>query len=188
LHQSSITDELLAAARGFVALLTGNRQAASYFDFSQRGLLGSFIALIIASTITAFGPTVLGVPSEPGAATRSMILGIVLFGMQMGVIYLLLRALSRLDGFVPYLVADNWISLFVAVLTVAGLSLFGASDVVLLVIGLVAIVLEVNIARLIVTLAPMQVVMFILAQFAAQFAGVMLLAGFIPGAGPQPPI
>lgn len=178
---STITEELADAGRGFIALLTGNRGAASHFDFSRRGLAGSFVALLIAGVITAYGPLLLGTPGGPGAATRAIVLSAALFGLQIGVIYAVLRAFGRLDGFVPYLVADNWISLFVAILTVLGIGLIGASDVVLLVIGLVAIIVEVNIARLIVTLAPLQIVMFIGAQFAAQFAGVVLLAGLLPG-------
>ncbi|GLQ53226.1 hypothetical protein [Devosia nitrariae] len=179
---TSITQELAAAARGFVALVTGNRHAADHFDFSQRGLVGSFIALILASVITAFGPGLLGVPSEPGTATRSIFLGASLFVLQMGVVYFVLRQMGRLDGFIPYLVADNWVSLFIALLTVLVLRLIGAGDFTLLAIGLVAIIIEINIARVIVTLAPMQIVIFIGAQFAAQFLGVLILASMIPGA------
>lgn len=179
---TSITQELAAAARGFAALLTGNRHAADHFDFSQRGLVGSFIALILASAITAFGPGLLGVAAEPGTATRSIILGAALFLLQIGVVYFVLRQMGRLDGFIPYLVADNWASLFIALLTVLVLRLIGAGDFTLLAIGLIAIIIEVNIARVIVTLAPMQIVIFIGAQFAAQFLGVLILASLIPGA------
>jgi len=179
---TSITQELAAAARGFIALVTGNRSAAGHFDFSQRGLVGSFIALIVASVLTAYGPGVLGVPAEPGTATRSIILGASLFVLQLGVVYFVLKQMNRLDGFIPYLVADNWISLFIAVLTVLVLRLIGAGDFTLLAIGILAIVVEVNIARLIVTLAPMQIVIFIGAQFAAQFLGVLVLASMLPGA------
>ncbi|GHA31764.1 hypothetical protein GCM10007989_29790 [Devosia pacifica] len=187
-NSPSLFDELKAAARGFVALLTGDRQASDYFDFSQRGLVGSFIALILATVTTSFGPGLFGVPGEAGDATRSVILGAGLYGIQVGVIYLLLRQLGRSDGFVPYLVADNWISLFIAILTLFMVLTFGANEFAILGIGLVAIVLEVNIARLIVTLAPMQIVMFIIAQLVAQFVGIFLLAAIVPGTGAPPPV
>lgn len=180
--QTSIMDELTEAARGFVALVTGNRQAASYFDFSQRGLIGSFIALIVAAAINAYGPALFGMAGPPGVATYSIILAGCLFALQLGVIHFVLRQMGRLDGFLPYLVADNWIGFFISLLTLLMLVVLRAGEFGLLVVGILAIVLEVNIARLIVTLAPMQVVMFIGAQIGAQLLGVLILGAFLPGA------
>jgi len=172
------------AAQGFVALITGNRGAASYFDFSQRGLIGSFIALLLAAAINAFAPGLFGMPGPPGAATYSIILAGALFAVQVGVIHLVLRQMGRLDGFLPYLVADNWVGLFISLLTLLMLVVLRAGDFGILLVGLLAIVVEVNIARLIVTLAPMQVVLFIGAQIAAQLVGVLLLGTFLPSAPP----
>lgn len=180
--QTSLMDEMTEAARGFVALVTGNRQAASHFDFSDRGLIGSFIALIAAAALNAFGPGLFGVAGPPGAATYSIILAGALFAIQLGVIHFVLRQMGRLDGFLPYLVADNWIGFFISLLTLLFLVVLRAGDFGLLIVGILAIVLEVNIARLIVTLAPMQVVLFIGAQIGAQLVGVLILGAFLPGA------
>lgn len=175
---TTLTEEFTAATRGFLALLTGNRAAPGFFDFSQRGLAGSFLALIAATLVTAYGPLLIG--GSVGSITRAVMLSAVLLALQLGVIYVVLRAMGRQDGFIPYLVADNWTTLFISVITVVGVGLLGAGDMALIVIGLVAIVVEINIARLIVTLAPMQIVMFIAAQFAAQFMGIVLFADLIP--------
>ena len=40
---------MMAAGRGVIGLLTGDRQAGSYFDLNNRGLAGSFIALLLVT-------------------------------------------------------------------------------------------------------------------------------------------
>lgn len=181
---STFLDELANAARGCFALLTGNRQAATYFDFGQRGLVGSIIAFLIASALGAFGSQLLGMPSPPGAATQALILGGVLFLLQLGVCYLVLRQMGRLDGFIPFLVADNWATFFTSILSLLLIVFGGPGDVVIIAIGLVVIIVEVNIARLIVTLAPLQIAIFIIAQVVASALGLLLLGGMLPA----PPI
>ena len=165
-----------------MALLTGNRQAATYFDFSQRGLIGSFIAFIVASTAMAYGPQLFGFQAEPGAASRAMVLGAMMFLIQLAIAYLVLRQLGRLDGFVPFLVADNWATFFTSVLSVAIMLFGGPSDIVFIGIGLVVIIVEINIARLIVTLPPLQIAMFIIAQLVGSSLGLVILVTLMPGA------
>ena len=65
---TTFLDEMMAAARGCVALLVGNRQAPSYFDFSQRGLVGSLIATLIAIALAGFGPLLTGVSLPAGSS------------------------------------------------------------------------------------------------------------------------
>lgn len=179
---STFLDELVNAARGCFALLTGDRQAATYFDFSQRGLVGSIIAFVIASALGAFGSQLFGVASVPGAATQALIQGGLLFVIQLGVCYLVLRQMGRLDGFVPFLVADNWATFFTSLLAL-GLVLFGGpADVVIIAIGIVVLIVEINIARLIVTLAPGQIAVFIAAQLVVSALALLLLGGVAPAA------
>lgn len=178
-NSSTFLDELVNAARGYFALLTGNRQAATYFDFSRRGLVGSFIGFVIATALGAYGSQVLGIASPPGAATQAVILGGVLFLIQLAVSYLVLRQMGRLDGFVPFLVADNWATFFTSILSLALLLVGLPADAVIIAIGIVVIVVEINIARLIVTLPPLQVAMFIVAQLVGSAIGLLLLGGMV---------
>ena len=57
-QQSTFIEEMMAAGRGVIGLLTGDRQAGSYFDLGQRGLLGSFIALLLITALNAVLPKV----------------------------------------------------------------------------------------------------------------------------------
>jgi hypothetical protein len=182
LPQSPTTflDELTQAARGCVALLTGNRQAATFFDFSQRGLIGSFIAFIVASTALAYGPQLFGFAAAPGIATRSLLAGAMVFLLEIGIAYLVLRQIGRTDGFVPFLVADNWAQFFISILSVAIMMLGGQGEIIFIIIGLVVIIVEINIARLIVTLAPLQIATFIIAKLVASSIGLLVLMAIMP--------
>ena len=64
----------------------------------------------------------------------------------------MLRQIGRLDGLVPYLVADNWATFFITIVSTL-LTLVGIGDeFAIIALGILVIIVEVNIARLIVTL------------------------------------
>jgi hypothetical protein len=178
--QTTIFEEMRAAARGLLALITGDRKAATYFDFSQRGLAGSFIAFIAITGLNATLPTVLGASGPAASISRSVLMVVVLFALQIGFAAIVLRQLGRLDGLVPYLVADNWATFFITLGSTA-LALVGFSgDMALIAIGILVIVVEINIARLIVTLSPLQIAMFLVAQLVGVSIGLLLLGAMFP--------
>jgi hypothetical protein len=169
-------EEMMAAGRGVLGLFVGNRQAGSYFDFSQRGLIGSFIALLLVTVLNASMPTIMGVPDD--SITRSIAIVCILFVLQIGFSTIALRQLNRMDGFVPYLVADNWATFFLTLVSTALVAAGLTSDFTLIVLGIIVIIIEVNIARLVVTLSPMQIALFLVAQLVGVAIG-LLLVGFI---------
>jgi hypothetical protein len=177
-------DEAFNALRGTVALVVGNRQASSYFDFRNAGLIGSFIAVLVGMAVQAFAPPLLspGIPS--GAAAGAIMLGFVMLGVQFLVAYLVLRLLGRADGFIPFVVVQNWVTLFQSLLAVASIAIFGQpiaisaenqlaemtpGTIPFLLLGIAAMVVWINMARLILTLKPMHVAMFVFIQLGAAF-------------------
>lgn len=175
----TIIDEMAAAARGCAFLLIGNRSAPQYFDFSQRGLVGSFIAILVATAFSAYLPTLIGL-TEHGSVLRVLITSSIAFGLQVAFAALVLRQLKRLDGFVPYLVAENWATFFLSVIA-ALLALLGAGgDLFLVIVGVVMLVIQINIARLIVTLAPLQIAIFLIAQLVAGAIGLLVVGMSMP--------
>jgi hypothetical protein len=182
----NFTDELMAAMRGSFALVMGKREAPSYFDLGRRGLAGSFIAVALAIVLAAYGPLLLGMSLPPGGATQSVLVNIVLFAAQAGTAYIALRQMGRQDGFVPYLVASNWITLVSALLVMLSTLLGPLGIIVLLVIILVAIASFINIGRFIVTLAPLQIGILFLSQAVGVFLALAVVAVMI-GAEPPPP-
>ncbi len=176
-------EEALNALRGCVALVTGQRDVARYFDFSLPGLVGSFIAVALAVLIAGFGPMLVGIPVRAGEPTSSIILQIVLFAAQAGTAWLVLRQLGRLDGFVPYLVASNWVTLASGMLVLISV-FFGQLGLALLfVIAVIALLTFINVGRYIVTLKPMQILLLFVSQAVGLFIALAVVSVFIPPPG-----
>lgn len=172
---ATFLEELVAAARGCVALVIGDRKAPSYFDFSQRGLVGSLIAALIAIALAGFGPVLIGMPLPAGAASQSVIVNAVLFVAQAGTGFIALRQMGRQDGFVPYLVASNWVTLASAVLLLLSTLLGPVGVIMLVLVVIVALATFINIGRFVVTLTPLQIGIL----FLAQAVGVFLALAFV---------
>jgi hypothetical protein len=173
-------EELTAAARGCWALLLGRRNAPSYFDFSQRGLVTSFIAFLFATALNAYLPILLRLDLPAGSITRDLVTNAVLFVLQVGFAALVLRQLGRLDGLVPYLVADNWATFFVTALSLVLMITGFPAEVTLIAVGILVIIVEINIARLVVTLSPLQIAMFLIAQMVGLCIGLLILTVVYP--------
>jgi len=179
-RSNEIWNEVASAGRGVAALVVGNRRAGSYFDFSDRGLVGSFIAFLTVTLITAALPLLLGMPGAKGSVFRAVATVLILFSFQIAFSALLLRQLKRLDGLVPYLVADNWASFFLTTASTL-LSLFGiGGEFLVFAVGILVIVIEINIARLIVTLTAWQIAMFLVAQLVGVSIALLLVGMIFP--------
>jgi hypothetical protein len=178
-QQATFLEELMAAGRGVFALLIGDRRAGTYFDFSQRGLVGSFIAFLAVTGLNAVLPAILG-SKVPGGITRSILMIAILFGLQLAFSAIVLRQLKRMDGLVPYLVADNWATFFLTLISGALAAAGIEGDAVLIVLAIIVIVIEVNIARLIVTLTPLQIAMFLIAQLVGVSIGLAIIGFTFP--------
>lgn len=178
-QQATFLEELMTAGRGVIGLLIGDKRAGSYFDFSQRGLVGSFIAFIAVTGLNAVLPVFLG-SKDTGGIARSVLMVAILFALQLGFSAIVLRQLKRMDGLVPYLVADNWATFFLTLISGALAAAGVDGDPVLIVLAIVVIVVEVNIARLIVTLSPLQIAMFLVAQLVGVSIGLAIIGFTFP--------
>lgn len=182
---ATFLEEARAAVQGCVALITGRTDAPSFFDFSQRGLVGSLVAVVIGLAFAGFGPLLIGAALPAGAATQSIIVNAALFLAQAGTAYIALRQMGRQDGFLPYMVASNWITLVSAVLLLVSLLLGPLGMIVLIGVVIVAIVTFINIGRLIVTLAPLQIGILFISQAVGVFIALAAVAVLLgpPAAG-----
>ena len=176
---ATFLEELMAAVQGCLALVTGKRDAPSFFDFSQRGLIGSLIAVILGIALAGFGPVLVGVPLPSGAATQSIIVNAVLFVAQAGTAFIALRQMGRQDGFLPYLVASNWVTLVSAVLLLLSTLLGPLGLIILVAVLIVAIATFINIGRLIVTLTPLQIGILFISQAVGVFVALAIVAVII---------
>lgn len=177
---TTFLDELVAAVRGCVALLLGRREAPGYFDFSQRGLAGSFIALVVAFVLNGVIGNITAPPQSAGSFSESIIISLVAYAAQAGAAWLTLRQMGRQDGFVPYIVASNWVAL--AIVSLLFMALFSGPLAILMLAlaAALAIASFINIGRFIVTLSPLQIVLLFLAEFAGAILAVGLIVLMLP--------
>ena len=177
---TTLIEELMRAARGVAGLVIGDRKAPGYFDLSQRGLYGSFIAYLLILALNAYAPILLGVPDSQGTVLRVTLSNIMLYVAQIAACALALRQLDRRSSFVPYLVANNWASFFfVFIALLVGLT-SGGVGITLLILGILVIVVEVNIARVVIGLTAMKVVFFLVAQLVGGGVGLLLITLIFP--------
>jgi len=179
---TTLIEEGRSAATGTWALLRGRQTAADWFDFSPRGLAGSFIAFVIAVGVNAMLPDILGSAPEGSSAFEALVMVIILYAVQVAAAALALRQMGRLDGLVPYLVADNWATFFITSLSILMALLHLNGDFALLILGVLVIIVEINIARLVVTLRAMQIVMFLVAQLIGVAIALMFIGALLPPA------
>ncbi len=179
-YQQGFIDEVKAAGRGALALILGDRRAPQYFDFSEKGLVGSFIGLLAITFVSAVLSLVLP-GANPGYSIAKATAGaVILFCTQIGFVYIVLRQINRVDGFRPYLVADNWTSVFVSIGTLL-LSFVGfRGDIAIIVLAILMLMIEINIARLIVTLSPLQIAMFMIAQLVGVSIALIVVGLLFP--------
>lgn len=177
--QQGFIDEVMAAGRGVAALIVGDRRSAQYFDFSQKGLIGSFIGFLVITFVSAILPLMTGARPDYSIA-KSAVIAAILFASQIGFAAIVLRQMKRLDGLQPYIVADNWASVWIS----AGqllLSLVGfQGDLAFFALSILVIVVEINIARLIVTLSPLQIAMFMIAQLVGVSIALIVVGILFP--------
>ena len=192
LKLTTLFEEAVAAARGLGALVVGDGKAPGYFDFTLRGLVGSFIAFLVAAVGGIYLPELAGAPAatdDPSAAApllqltpgSALLLVIVAVGIQALATLVILTIMKRPDGLIRFLVADNWSTFFTTIIAGVIGAIGIGGDLVLLVLLLVLVVVEINIARLILAFKGWQIVAFIVGQKLALFIGlVIVLSPFLP--------
>jgi hypothetical protein len=176
---TTLFQELALAARGVLALASGDRAAPRYFDFSQRGLVGSFIALLAIIGFMAAQPLFGAGSAEGGVASRLFVLALPVVAQFLGA-GVALRQMNRADAFIPYLVCANWTSFLGAVLSEVLLFLGFDANLLLMTIGIFTLVVTVNIARLVMTLSVGQIVVLFVAQVVAAMVALLLIGVFVP--------
>lgn len=167
-------NEARAAARGVLALLMGDRTASGYFLFNQVGLVSSFIAVLLVTTVELLATSAL----ISGGLFAALVQNALVYAAVLGASALYLRQIGRGDAFLPFMVTLNWSNAVLSLGLLAAM-LLGLSFLVV-VAAVAAIVVSINIARLIMTLKPLQIALLIVAQVVGVFAAVILLTVLFP--------
>lgn len=173
----SFVQEVAEAFRGVLGLVVGDRESPRRFNFSIEGLIGSMIALLLITGLSDYLPVLLG---HPGAMFRSFASDTLLTALQWGCSALVLRQVGRSDGFVPYLVADNWATVFITIAITTFQLMGGASDILSMAVVVLLLVVAVNIGRLVVGLPALQVATLVIAQLTGAAIGILAIGILFP--------
>lgn len=185
--QPSLFDEAVQAARGCAYALVGRREANDHFEFTLRGLAGSFIAFMLAIGLNVALPMLFGPDAAGPNGFQTFLTVGTLYGAQIGASALVLKQLGRLDGLLPYLVADNWATFFLTLVSTLFAIVGLQGELGIIVTGLVVIVLEINIARVIVGLKALQIVMLLIAQLVGVSIGLLIIGALLMPTVVPPP-
>lgn len=169
--------EVAAAGRGVVALLIGDRGAARYFDFSQRGLVSSFLALIAVAGLESLAQALLGLTAA-GDITRSTVSTAAVYAALIGASALMLRQINRMDALRPYIVTLNWANALFGLAWLVAQSI--GLSVLVFAIAIAGFVVVINIGRLVMTLKPLQIAMLVIAQLVGFSVALLLVAFLFP--------
>ncbi|RDE10037.1 hypothetical protein [Pelagibacterium lacus] len=188
---------LLAEARdalsGVLMLVLGRAASGQWFETSQRGLAGSFIALILAHVLLAAFAGLGDAGRGQHSPSLQLFIAGVLVALRYGAMRLLLPRFGALGRFRAFMVASNWTqAIAISVLLIAtfvcafaGALLLGPQagerivTLVLLVwaaVAITALIAEINIARLMVDLDVAGIIQAFAAQGFALIGGIIFLA------------
>ncbi len=170
---TTLIEELARAARGVAGLVIGDRKSPSYFDFSQRGLYGSFIALLAVTSVELLLPGVAGRGAFVTLASNAII-----YTMIIAATALFLRQIRRIDVLSKFVVAINWVNAILSAGLIAAI-IVGLGGIGILVL-VVSLVVTINVGRLIMGLRPLQIVLLFLAQFVGILAALLVLMLLFP--------
>ncbi len=176
--QSTFLEELMAAGRGVFGLLVGDKRAGSYFDFSRRGLYGSLVAIVLIIALGAALPLILSSDHDPFGVSAVQLVIIYAAPFLFGV--LVLRQNKRMDALVPFLVGYNWANFFGTLILEALQAAGIGGGLPVIVIGIALILVEVNIARFVMNLAPLQIAALLVAQIVGICVASLLLLWMFP--------
>lgn len=164
-------EEMVDAARGIYALIRGEKEKLGYFNFSQSGLVGSFIAvfigLILQELFAGSGPEEFQVP-----AWANLLSYAILYATPFIVAYGFLGIIGERDRMRGYIVVNNWASFFFTLIIVAIFIFQLLASVGYFVIVVLTIIIFWRTARIILGFSVPQTIIF----FVATVMGVLVAA------------
>lgn len=167
------------AVQGSWRILIGRRDAPAYFTTDMRGLVSSFIALVISVAVTlAF--SALG-PQAEGMLTSFAVLftNAVLYALLVAASWVTLRLLGHLDKFVAYLTADNWVNAVISLVLAVLSPVLAGNDALFLVALVVGLIARINIARLVVGLKAWGILALIMGQAVGMMIGLLVIGAML---------
>lgn len=104
--------EARSAMVGVVRLFLNDARGLDYFRLDLAGLMTSFVGLVVSWILFLYVPPLLGIVMEEGTQVsliRTLLSQVALYSG----VALFAKIIKQPGGFLPYLIAHNWASLFI---------------------------------------------------------------------------
>ncbi|WP_127144413.1 hypothetical protein [Pelagibacterium montanilacus] len=176
----SMIQEARYAITGSIRMLAGRADAASYFASDLRGLVSSFIALLVAVGVTLALSAATPAPEEGALSSFTVLFtNVVLYALLVAATWITLRLMGKLDRFIAYLTADNWVNAVISLALAFLGPLIGGSEVVLFAALIVGLIARINIARLVVGLRLGGIVALMIGQAIGMMVGLVVIGAML---------
>ncbi|MCF4097495.1 hypothetical protein [Maritalea mediterranea] len=166
-------EEMVDAARGIFSLIRGETGKLGYFNFSQAGLVGSFIAvfigLILQELFAGPGPEGLQVP-----AWANLLSYTILYATPYLVAYAFLGIIGERERILGYMVVNNWASFFFTLIIVAIFVFQLLATVGYFLIVILTLIIFWRTARVILGFSVPQTIIFFVATIMAVLMAAMI--------------
>lgn len=166
-------EEMIDAAKGIFSLIRGEQDKLGYFNFSQAGLVGSFIAVFIG----LFLQELFSGPSPDGfdvPAWANLVSYTILYATPFIVAYGFLSIVGQRERMLPYMVINNWASFFFTLILVAIFIFHLLATVGYFIIVILTIIVFWRLSRIVLGFTVPQTIIFFLATIMAVFIAALI--------------
>src|SRR5690606_1327353 len=148
----TLLEETRAALAGSWRLVAGRRDAPGYFSTDMRGLVSSFIALLISVAITFLASGVVAPAGAEISTFAALLQNALSYAGIMAPTWVIFNLLGFAGRFVAFVTVENWLTAFVN-LAVTGAALFSGNTLLTVIVaaaGVITLVARINNGRLVV--------------------------------------
>lgn len=176
----TLQQETVSAAQGSWRILIGRRDALSYFETDQRGLVSSFIALFVSIAVTLTTTALMHSGASAVSSFSLIFTNLILYTSLVAASWVVLKVLGKADRFVPFLAVDNWLNAFISVILALTTFVGLTGDTVMFAAIIAGLAARINNARIVVGLNVSQIILLMVAQVVGVVVGLGVLGLFLP--------
>ena len=172
----TLLEETRAALAGSWRLVAGRRDAPGYFSTDMRGLVSSFIALLISVAITFLASGVVAPAGAEISTFAALLQNALSYAGIMAPTWVIFNLLGFAGRFVAFVTVENWLTAFVN-LAVTGAALFSGNTLLTVIVaaaGVITLVARINNARLVVGMKAAQIAMLVVAQIVGTLVALLI--------------
>lgn len=172
----TLIEEARSALGGSWRLIVGRRDAPNYFFTDPRGLVSSFIALLMSVAATFLASAFVAPAGAEISTFSALVQNVLGYAGIMAPTWVIFNLLGFAGKFVAFVTVENWLTTIVN-LAVTCAALVSGSSLLAMIVAVAAIaslVGRVNNGRLVVGMKAAQIAMLVVAQIVGTLAALLI--------------